>query len=136
MVEDKKQMISAVILGVFVLGAGSTYWFVSREPDSKAMRIEEQSVVKGKKTRASASDDKARTKKHHDRTNKTTAEIDRKRRDKSDGMRKKTFKKRGKKGRMKIEIKKEKHPPVAWVHPTEDRFEELAPQDYSPPMFG
>ena len=136
MVEDKKQMISAVILGVFVLGAGSTYWFVSREPDSKAMRIEEQSVVKGKKTRASASDDKARTKKHHDRTNKTTAEIDRKNRDRSDGACKKAGKKKGNKGSKRIPIKKKKQPPVARVHPTNERFEDLAPQDFHPPMFG
>ncbi len=137
MADNKRQTVMLGVLGVLVLGAGSTYWFVLRDTGPQTMKLKEgPSSTEKKKRRSSEDDDKSKKKKKtRDRTEAKAERVERKTRDRSDREKKKTTKKRRSRGGRKIEKKKKELPPAAWMPPQEDWFEELEIQDFRPPSF-
>ena len=131
---DKKQKILLGVLGVLLVGMGGTYWFVLRDTGPKYDMGTQQGAVEKKKRRTSEKKDEV-TKKRTRRAKSTAKGDPVEKKTRAVKERKKQDKRRRTKKGTKIKKKKKELPPVAWLPPWDDRFEEFAPGDFRPPSF-
>jgi hypothetical protein len=134
---DQKQKTLLGVLGVLILGMGSTWWFVFRDTGPKIDQTAGTQTKEKKKREVAASTDK-KGKRKRTKVEAKTEKRERKTREVTE--RETKAKAKRTKGKKKRKKKEDRQPPAASLPPSERWFEELELEQFDasgfrPPVF-
>ena len=137
MTSDQKQKTLLGVLGVLILGMGSTWWFVFRDTGPKTDQTGTTQTKEKKRRRVTGTTEK-KEKRQRRKVEAKTEKRERKTREVVE--RETKVKARRTKGKKKRKKKKDRQPPAASLPPSEHWFEELELEQFDasgfrPPVF-